>query len=137
MLEALTLLLFLLVTVGTAWAGFRTGGWRARGVRRLSPLSAPIADPFPSPAMFWRELVSRLGAVMPASERDLPRLKRRLVRAGIRNPNGARYFQGIRLVTTLLFTAAALAGAWQGRAAPHNPPPTSRARAALPLPAPT
>ena len=120
MLELLTTLLFLLVAGGTAWAGLRAGAWRARGVHRLAPLPGPDADPFPSPAMLWRDLVGRLGSAMPASARNLPRLKRRLIRAGIRNPNAARYFQGIRLVATLLFGAGALLGAWQSHAAPEN-----------------
>jgi len=120
MLELLTALLFLLVAGGTAWAGLRAGAWRARGVHRLAPLPGPDADPFPSPAMLWRDLVGRLGSAMPASARNLPRLKRRLIRAGIRNPNAALYFQGIRLVATLLFGAGALLGAWQSHAAPEN-----------------
>jgi tight adherence protein C len=70
--------------------------------------------------MLWRDLVGRLGSAMPASARNLPRLKRRLIRAGIRNPNAALYFQGIRLVATLLFGAGALLGAWQSHAAPEN-----------------
>jgi tight adherence protein C len=57
---------------------------------------------------------------VPASARDLPRLKRRLIRAGFRNPNAARYFQGIRLVTPLLFAAGALVAAWQSHAALDN-----------------
>jgi tight adherence protein C len=120
MLPLLTALLFLLVAGGTAWAGLRAGAWRARGVHRLAPMPAPGADPFPSAAMLWRELVSRLGSFVPAPARNLPRLKRRLIRAGIRSPNAARYFQGIRLVTTLLFTAGALVWAWRSQAAPEN-----------------
>jgi tight adherence protein C len=120
MLEILSALLFLLVAGGTAWAGFRAGEWRARGVHRLARLPAPDADPFPSAALLWRELVSRLGSAVPAPARDLPRLKRRLIRAGIRNPNAARYFQGIRLVATLLFAAGALVWAWQSHAAADN-----------------
>jgi tight adherence protein C len=42
------------------------------------------------------------------------------MRAGIRNPNAARYFQGIRLVTTLLFAVAALVWAWRSQAATDN-----------------
>jgi tight adherence protein C len=120
MLELLSALLFLLVAGGTAWAGMRTGEWRARGVHRLARLPTAHADPFPSPGLLWRELVSRLGSAVPAPAKDLPRLKRRLIRAGLRNPNAARYFQGIRLMTTLLSAAAALAWAWQSRAAADN-----------------
>jgi tight adherence protein C len=120
MLELLTMTLFLLVAAGTAWAGFRAGTWRARGVHRLAPLPAPVAGFLPSPALIWRELVSRVGSAVPASAKDLPRLKRRLIRAGFRNPNAARYFQGVRLVTTLLFAAGALVWAWRSHAALDN-----------------
>jgi tight adherence protein C len=68
----------------------------------------------------WRELLSRIGSAVPASSRDLPRLKRRLIRAGFRNPNAARYFQGIRLVATLVLGAASLAGALRSGAALDN-----------------
>jgi tight adherence protein C len=61
----------------------------------------------------WRELVARLGSVLPASERDLPRLKRRLIRAGYRNPNAARYFQGFRVVCSIGFGLAAFVWTWR------------------------
>jgi tight adherence protein C len=120
MLEVLTAALFFLVAGGTAWAGLRAGAWRARGVSRLAPPAAPAANLPHSPALLWRELVSRIGSAVPASARDLPRLKRRLVRAGFRNPNAAHYFQGIRLVTTVIFGAAALLEALRTNAALDN-----------------
>jgi len=47
-------------------------------------------------------------------------MKRRLVRAGIRNPNAAHYFQGARVVGTLIFSAAATAIALQAGAGSSN-----------------
>ncbi len=131
MLEMLSAILFLLVAAGTAWAGFRAGAWRARSLHRLAPLRAPAARLLPTPTLRWRELVSRIGSAVPAAARDLPRLKRRLIRAGIRNPNAPRYFQGIRLVTTLLFGMGALLGAWQLQFAGQNVILTMGAGAAL------
>src|ERR1039458_9499251 len=109
MLLPFTAFLFFLVAGGTAWAGLRAGALRARGVERLTPVPGPAADLLPSSAHLWRELVSRLGSVVPASARDLPRLKRRLVRAGFRSLNAARYFQGARLVTTVVMAAGVAA----------------------------
>ena len=112
MLELFTAALFLLVAAGTAWLGLREGAWRARSVQRLAPLPvAPVAV-LPSPGALWRDLVSRIGTAVPASARSLPLLKRRLIRAGFRNPHAARYFQGARMLTTLLFGVSALALAW-------------------------
>ncbi len=116
MLGLLTATLFLLVAAGTAWLGLRAIAWNKRRIHRLSPVSGAPAGHMPSPALMWRELVNRIGTAVPASGRDLPRLKRRLIRAGYRNPNAARNFQGIRPVTTVLFGALALLCGWQFQA---------------------
>ena len=120
MLELLTATLFLLVAAGIAWAGLGAGTWRARGVQRIAAPASQAADVQPSPALIWRDLVNRLGSAVPASARDLPRLKRRLMRAGFRGQNAASCFQGARLLATLLFAAAALVGGWQSPSANDN-----------------
>ncbi|HWC96164.1 MAG TPA: type II secretion system F family protein [Candidatus Sulfopaludibacter sp.] len=111
MLEFCTALLFLTVAAGTAWAGLRSGAWQARGVHRLAPAAAP-ARQRASPAVLWRDLVNRIGAAVPASPKALPQLKHRLIRAGFRNPNAPSYFQGLRLVSALLFGTGGLL--WAG-----------------------
>jgi tight adherence protein C len=115
-LELLTATLFLLVAAGTAWAGLRAIAWSKRRIHRLSPVSGAPAGLMLSPALVWRELVNRIGTAVPASGRDLPRLKRRLIRAGYRSPNAARNFQGVRPVTTVTFAAVALLCGWQSHA---------------------
>jgi tight adherence protein C len=119
MVELLTLTLFLLVAAGIAWAGLRAGTQRARGVHLLAPSPVQAAG-LPPPTLLWRELVSRLGAVVPASEADRSRLKRLLSRAGFRHQKSATYFQGGRLLATLLFAAVGFAGGWQRQATPNK-----------------
>jgi tight adherence protein C len=113
MIELLTATLFLLVAAGFAWAGLRAGTWRARGADRIVAPAVLASDAQPSPALMWRELVSRIGSAVPASAKDLPQLKRRLMRAGFRSQNAATYLQGIRLIAAALFTATAFVGALQ------------------------
>src|SRR3954470_16116557 len=120
MLEILVVTLFLLVATGTAWAGLRATGWSTRRIERLTPVRVQPAGAPPARTLIWRELVRRIGAAVPASGRDLPRLKRLLIRAGYRNPNAARTFQGIRPVTTLLCAAGGLFLSWQSHAASDN-----------------
>jgi tight adherence protein C len=120
MLEILTAILFVLVAGGTAWAALRDASWRARGVQRLAGLPARQTGERVSAGAVWRDLLGRIGSAVPAPERDLPRLKRRLIRAGFRNPNAARYFQGIRLVATVGFGSAALLAGSQSHAALDN-----------------
>ena len=61
-----------------------------------------------SPALAWRDLVSRIGTTVPLSPKSAPRLKRLLLRAGYRNPAAIRIFHGVRAVCVILF--AFLAG---------------------------
>ncbi|HEV2447521.1 MAG TPA: type II secretion system F family protein [Candidatus Sulfopaludibacter sp.] len=109
MLPILTVVVFLLVAVGTAALGLQLGGLRSRAMERLAPQRPLVPAVLPSPALIWRDLVSRIGTAMPLPSRDLPRLKRRFVRAGIRSPNAPRYFQGARVVAAAVFGGLALA----------------------------
>src|SRR5260370_37109428 len=120
MLEAMTAALFVLVAGGTAWAALRAGSWRVRGVTRLAPMPAGEARVRISPRALWERLVSRIGTALPAPARDLPRLKRRLIRAGFRGQSAARHFQGIRLVATLGCGAGAPGAASECHATPED-----------------
>ena len=108
-MDPVTAAVFVAVALGTFLAGMRLGR-RTRAVDRLEPRRARAAlTVHISPALIWRELVKRIGQVIPASPRDLPLLKRRLIRAGMRHPDTPRYFQTIRTVATALCGAAGLA----------------------------
>lgn len=48
------------------------------------------------PSLAFREIMRRLGSIMPASPRDTGMLQRRLLTAGIRNPNALRVFYGVK-----------------------------------------
>jgi tight adherence protein C len=105
---------FVLVAAGTAAAVLRGWGWRGRALARLAPPQPAGAPSTPvSPALIWRELVNRIGSTVPASPKDLPRLKRRLLRAGFRDPEAVRVFQGARMALVAAFGLAALAGVWR------------------------
>jgi tight adherence protein C len=109
LLELSTLLVFIAVAGMTAFLGLRLNDWRARAVDRIAPPKQTVAPFIPSPALIWHELVSRVGSFVPASPKDLPRLKRRLVRAGFRNPTALGIFNGARVVSTVIFTLIGVA----------------------------
>jgi tight adherence protein C len=108
MLETLTAALFAMVAGVSVWMGLRLTDWRARGLERLAPSRPKETQGAPSMALIWQELVKRIGTTLPASERDLPVLRKRLIRAGYRGANAARYFQGIRWVAAIGFLLLAL-----------------------------
>lgn len=109
MVNLLTAAVFLLVVLGTICAGVRAGP-RTRAIDRLAPRPArPPRAVQTSLDLVWRELVKRLGPVIPVSPRSLPLLKRRLIRAGFRHPEAARYFQTLRAISTAACAALAVA----------------------------
>jgi len=107
-MEILTAVVFVLVAAVTTMLGLSVGAASARAVRRLSPTLVVNTPILPSPWLVWRELVARIGSLVPASTKDISQLRLRLVRAGMRHPNASLYFHGIRAITVLGFAGAAL-----------------------------
>jgi tight adherence protein C len=103
---------FVLVAIGTAGLLFRGSSWRSRALGRFAAAPATKAA-VSSPALIWRELVDRVGASVPAAPKDLPLLKRRLIRAGFRDPAAVRVFQGVRMLLVPIFTAVGAVAVWQ------------------------
>src|SRR5579883_3273720 len=103
MIGGLTTIVFLLVAGGSFWIGLKLDTRRRRSLERLGSEPKLVPKEVFSAALIWRELVNRIGSVLPASEKDLPLLKRRLIRAGIRRQSAPGYFQGARGVGTVAF----------------------------------
>jgi len=120
MLALSTVGVFLFVAAATLAVGLGNGSRRARALQRLAAKPKTASGFLPSPVTVWRELVDRLGSAVPASPKDLPLLRRRLVRAGWRNPEAVRFFQGARAVGVAAFAMATLAVAFHSHAASGN-----------------
>jgi tight adherence protein C len=112
-MDAAAMVVFVLVTAGTAAFGLASSGRRARSLARFASRPAVATPAVASAALAWRELVNRIGAGVPSSAKDLPRLKRRLIRAGFRDPGAARVFQGARAFLAALFGLAGLVAVWK------------------------
>src|SRR5205085_8651533 len=112
---AWSFVVFVLVAAGTTAAGMRVCAWRSRALARLAPRTAAAPTSIPSPALVWRELVDRLGSSIPGSPKDLPRLKRRLLWAGFRDPGTVRIFQGVRPVLAIVFGLLGAVVVWQAK----------------------
>ena len=120
MLSLLTAAIFVLVATVTTLLSFRLLNLRGRYLDRLAARAQTVSPFLPSPSLVWRELVSWIGMFVPASPRDLPRLKRRLVRAGFRNPNAVRVFNGTRVVSTVVLSLVALGAGIRSYATSQN-----------------
>jgi tight adherence protein C len=100
---------FIAVAGVTAFLLFRFGAARVRPIDRLQTPGPVVSSFLPSPALVWKELVNWAGSLVPATPKNLPVLKRRLMRAGYRNPQAVRLFYGARVCSTVVLTASALA----------------------------
>lgn len=112
-MEWVSAMVFVLVAAGTAALLARSPSQRSRALGRLAATPAAKCAIPPSPSLIWQDLVNRIGRRVPASPKDLPRLRRRLVRAGLRNPAAIRYFQGARALVAMACGAAGLLAVWQ------------------------
>ena len=100
------LLVFAVVSVGTILAAWLLLGKNSQAVERLKE-RPKISPQLPAnPAFGWREMVSRAGRWIPASTKDSPALKRRLICAGLRHPKASQVMHAIRTVAISLFAVA-------------------------------
>src|SRR5262249_24831285 len=58
------------------------------------------------PSLAFREVMRKLGAVMPSSPKDAGLIQRRLLQAGYRNPGAVRVFYGVKASLAVLLPVA-------------------------------
>jgi len=118
--ELLVAAVFLSVVSVSLLVGLRGGGRRAKALVRLSVPGDQVPDYVPAPSLIWHQLVNWIGSVVPASPKDLPLLKRRLMRAGFRSPEAARLFHGAKGVSAVLMGLAGVGIVMHSQAAAEN-----------------
>ncbi len=98
-----TLIIFILIAVGGSLVGVKF--WvrpkeaieRVTGVNPAGQEEAPI-----HPSLVFRDVLQKLGTIIPASPKDVTVMQRRMIRAGIRNPNALKYLYGAKLALAVL-----------------------------------
>ncbi len=104
-------LLFLTVTVLGAMLGTKLWVRPKEAIERVTGTSTAKQEQAPiHPSLVFHEIVKKLGTMMPVSPKDAGAIQRRMIRAGIRNPNALRYLFGAKVILAvllpLLMTAA-------------------------------
>ena len=95
----LSILIFALVAGAAALAGMRLYVRPKEAIERVTGVLRPEEENAPlHPSLVFHELVKRLGAMMPVNPRDAGVVQKRLIRAGIRNPNAVRYLYGAKIL---------------------------------------
>jgi tight adherence protein C len=65
---------------------------RVTGVTAIETEAAPV-----HPSLVFREVVKKLGDLIPASPKDVTIMQKRMIRAGIRSPNALKYLYGAKV----------------------------------------
>jgi tight adherence protein C len=105
-LDATTLIisfvLFLAVAIGFSLLGTRLWVRPKEAIDRVTGAGVQVQEETPAhPSLIFRSLLDRLGNVLPASPKDVSVMQRRLIRAGIRNPNAMRLLLGSKIVLAI------------------------------------
>jgi tight adherence protein C len=113
----LTGILFVIVTVAVSAAGVRL--W-ARPKAAMERVTGTVVDAERSvpvhPSLVFRDLIRRLGTLLPASTREAGLAQRQMIRAGFRNPGAVKILYGAKIFlgAVLPLTAGLAVAGWEG-----------------------
>jgi tight adherence protein C len=95
--------IFLLFAAGLSLAGVKMYVKPKEAIERVAGTGMSAHDTAPvHPSLLFRDLVKRLGNLVPASPKDVTVMQRRLIRAGYRNPNALKVLYGAKAIFAVL-----------------------------------
>jgi len=96
-------LIFLLFAAGLSFAGMKLYVKPKEALERVAGTGLETGDSAPvHPSLVFHDMVKRLGALVPASPKDVTVMQRRLIRAGYRNPNALKVLYGAKVAFAVL-----------------------------------
>ncbi|MEZ5354123.1 MAG: type II secretion system F family protein [Bryobacteraceae bacterium] len=99
MMILIAILLFVGITVAGAGIGMRMWVRPKEAIERVTGTGHVHVEEAPThPSLVFHELVKKLGNIMPVNPRDAGVIQRRMIRAGIRNPNAMKFFYGSKVL---------------------------------------
>ncbi len=117
----ISMLLFLMIAVGGAAVGMKLWVRPKEAIERVTGTGPAAAEEAPiHPSLVFHELVKRLGMLMPVSPKDVNVIQRRMIRAGIRNPNAMKFFYGAKVILGVLLPVAMTFAVANSSADPAN-----------------
>jgi tight adherence protein C len=105
--------LFILVVLGLSALGMKLYVRPKEAIERVTGSGIDTAEEAPvHPSLVFRDMVKKLGNLVPQSPKDVSIMHRRLIRAGFRGPNALKLLYGAKAalgITFPLVTAALVA----------------------------
>lgn len=100
---------FLLMAILLSLVGMRLYVRPREAMERVAGTVVEQHDVAPAhPSLVFRDLMKRLGNLVPVSPKDVTVMQRRLIRAGFRQENALKVLYGCKLVFGVLFPVATL-----------------------------
>jgi tight adherence protein C len=96
----LTALVFVGITAAVAFAGMKLWIRPKEAMERVTGVGVDMSEVASTahPSLAFRDMLQRLGTMLPASPKDVSVMQKRLIRAGIRNQNAIKILYGAKLV---------------------------------------
>src|SRR5437879_7987060 len=108
MMLLVSILVFLLIAVIFAWLGTHLWARPKAAIDRVTGAAVEMRT-VAHPSLAWRELVKKLGSIVPSAPKDSTIMLRRLMRAGFRSPGALKTLYGSKIVLAVLLPFAAVA----------------------------
>ena len=77
-------------------------------IDRVTATVGETASPVGHPSLAWRDLVNKLGSLVPSAPKDSTVMLRRLMRAGFRGPSALKMLYGSKAILGVVLPAVAL-----------------------------
>lgn len=103
-----TIGIFLLIAGILASLGLQLWVRPKAAIDRVTATALETAGPAGHPSLAWRELVRKLGSLVPSAPKDSTVMLRRLMRAGFRGPSALKTLYGSKAILGVMLPVAAL-----------------------------
>jgi tight adherence protein C len=96
--------IFVVIVLVFSYAGMKLYVRPKEAMERVTGATMEYQDPTPThPSLIFHDIVKRLGALVPASPKDVTVMQRRLIRAGYRNQNALKILYGAKALLGIAF----------------------------------
>ena len=117
----LSFVIFLAVAIGIGLLGMKLWLRPKEAIERVTGVVVHDEERIPThPSLVFREMLKKLGTVVPTSPKDMSVMQRRLVKAGIRGPNSLRMLYGAKVVLGVLLPLVMCGVVWNSSAEGFN-----------------
>lgn len=114
------LLVFVVITAIGVMLGLQLWARPKAAIDRVTAVAAEPAAVVAHPSLAWRELVKKLGTLVPSAPKDSTVMSRRLMRAGFRGPNALKMLYGSKVLLAVALPVGALVATAKSDADPSN-----------------